>query len=89
MRRPWWLAWLAVPAGAGATVIACAGDSITQGGHGRGEDYPQLLESILGSGYEVHNFGKSGTTATDSSFAGVLAGVFFFSRRRGAAAPRS
>lgn len=68
MRRPWWLAvaWLALPAGAGATVIACAGDSITAGGHGRGEDYPQLLESILGSGYAVHNFGKSGTTATDS-----------------------
>lgn len=65
MRR--WLRLVAVPSlAAGATVIACAGDSITAGGHGRGESYPELLEAALGSGYEVHNFGKSGTTATDA-----------------------
>ena len=46
-------------------VVACAGDSITAGGHGAGHDYPALLQDLLGDGYEVHNFGRSGTTVGD------------------------
>ncbi|KAH8084521.1 methyltransferase domain-containing protein [Aureococcus anophagefferens] len=46
-------------------VVACAGDSITAGGHGAGHDYPSLLQDLLGDGDEVHNFGRSGTTVGD------------------------
>lgn len=45
--------------------VACVGDSITFG-HGiadRDHDtYPALLDSLLGSGYDVRNFGISGRT---------------------------
>lgn len=46
-------------------VVACIGDSITEGyGIERQCDnaYPALLDSILGPGYSVLNFGRSGTT---------------------------
>lgn len=43
--------------------VACIGDSITNGG---GKDqssfYPTQLDSILGEGYQVLNFGESGAT---------------------------
>lgn len=43
--------------------VACVGDSITYG-HGiadRGHDtYPAILDSLLGDGYDVRNFGISG-----------------------------
>lgn len=45
--------------------VACVGDSITEG---MGIDwqsdnaYPALLDSVLGEGYEVMNFGRSATT---------------------------
>lgn len=45
--------------------VACIGDSITEGyGIERQCDnaYPALLDSILGPGYSVMNFGRSGTT---------------------------
>ncbi len=45
--------------------VACIGDSITEGmGISWQSDnaYPALLDSILGSGYEVMNFGRSATT---------------------------
>ncbi|MBO4500156.1 MAG: hypothetical protein J5732_07890 [Bacteroidaceae bacterium] len=45
--------------------IACVGDSITYG-HGianrERDTYPALLDSLLGSGYDVRNFGISGRT---------------------------
>lgn len=41
--------------------IACVGDSITEGYGATG--YPVFLEEMLGDGYEVGNFGVSGTTA--------------------------
>ncbi len=37
--------------------VLCAGDSITQRG------YPEVLQMLLGPGYEVRNAGHSGTTA--------------------------
>ena len=43
--------------------VACVGDSITAGyGVGAQESYPAVLGKLLGSGYEVKNFGVSGTT---------------------------
>ena len=46
--------------------VACVGDSITYGqglGNPAAESYPAVLQSLLGSGYEVRNFGVSGATA--------------------------
>ncbi|MDP4210193.1 MAG: hypothetical protein Q8928_15380 [Bacteroidota bacterium] len=46
--------------------IACIGNSITAGAglaHPAQESYPGQLQSMLGSGYEVLNFGVSGKTA--------------------------
>lgn len=46
--------------------VACVGDSITYGSNGHGgrvdaaERYPAQLQKLLGSGYEVQNFGVSG-----------------------------
>lgn len=45
--------------------IACIGDSITEGFGIEWQSqnsYPSLLDSILGDGYEVMNFGRSSTT---------------------------
>lgn len=43
--------------------VACVGDSITQGsGAGRGMSYPSQLAELLGSGWEVGNFGVGGRT---------------------------
>jgi sialate O-acetylesterase len=43
--------------------VACVGDSITVGmGAGKGGDYPDQLQAMLGAGYQVRNFGVSGTT---------------------------
>jgi acyl-CoA thioesterase-1 len=46
--------------------VACVGDSITGGAGlndpGR-ESYPAVLQSLLGPGYEVRNFGVNGATA--------------------------
>ena len=45
--------------------VACIGNSITYG-HGiddrENNSYPAVLGKMLGDGYEVHNFGKSGRT---------------------------
>lgn len=41
--------------------IACVGNSITYGGLGA-SSYPQQLGSLLGSRYDVRNFGVGGTT---------------------------
>ena len=50
-------------------IVACAGDSITQGGHEEdlvdgtaGHSYPELLQDLLGPAYRVLNFGRSGTS---------------------------
>ncbi len=43
--------------------VACVGDSITQGvGAKAGQSYPSQLQSLLGDGYQVGNFGVSGRT---------------------------
>lgn len=47
--------------------VACIGDSITEGMGIEWQSnnaYPSLLDSILGDGYEVMNFGRSATTMT-------------------------
>ncbi|MEI6948675.1 GDSL-type esterase/lipase family protein [Paraflavisolibacter sp. H34] len=47
----------------GKIKVACIGNSITQG-HGltKEQAYPAQLQLLLGDGYEVHNYGKSGRT---------------------------
>jgi lysophospholipase L1-like esterase len=43
--------------------VACVGDSITQGaGAAPGRSYPSQLQELLGSQWEVKNFGVSGRT---------------------------
>jgi len=43
--------------------VACIGDSITQGvGVAKGRSYPEQLQTLLGKGWEVRNFGVSGRT---------------------------
>jgi lysophospholipase L1-like esterase len=50
------------------TRVACVGDSITEGAN-LSTTYPQALQQLLGSGYDVRNFGKGGTTLqNDASF---------------------
>ena len=50
----------------GQIKVACVGDSITYG-HGvanwQKNNYPTVLQNLLGNGYNVQNFGVSGTTA--------------------------
>ncbi len=48
--------------------VACLGDSITEGAGTKDlarESYPAQLAALLGSGYEVRNFGKGGATLLD------------------------
>lgn len=48
--------------------VACLGDSITEGAGTKDlarESYPVQLATLLGSGYEVRNFGKGGATLLD------------------------
>ena len=43
--------------------VACVGDSITAGvGADKGKSYPAQLQTLLGGGYTVGNFGVSGRT---------------------------
>ncbi len=61
---------LAAPAAAdnpgvsGAPIrLACVGDSITAGaGAPKGKAYPAQLQGLLGAGWDVKNFGRSGAT---------------------------
>ena len=52
-------------------VVACVGDSITYGvipntaGKQTENNYPAVLASLLGEGYEVQNYGKPGSTLTE------------------------
>jgi acyl-CoA thioesterase-1 len=49
--------------------VACVGDSITFGSGVKDRDansYPAVLNRLLGDGYEVRNFGVSGTTLLKS-----------------------
>ncbi|MEP2775277.1 MAG: GDSL-type esterase/lipase family protein [Luteolibacter sp.] len=47
----------------GEVKVACVGDSITQGaGAEKGKSYPSQLQRMLGDGWKVFNFGKSGRT---------------------------
>jgi lysophospholipase L1-like esterase len=50
--------------------VACVGDSITAGyglSNPGAESYPAQLQSLLGSGYSVGNYGLSGATALKQS----------------------
>ena len=55
---------------AGQIRVACIGDSITYG-HGISNwpvnNYPALLQQMLGEGYHVQNFGVSGRAVQDNS----------------------
>lgn len=72
MRRIFFLIWLmasvtfaAAAAGPFTVRVACIGDSITYGvgtDDRETESYPSRLQQLLGDGYEVGNFGKSGAT---------------------------
>ena len=49
------------PPAPNATVVACVGDSITQGYlSSNGADYPHQLQRMLGPDYRVINFGAGG-----------------------------
>lgn len=51
--------------------IACVGDSITQGAASsdwENNSYVALLSNMLGNGYDVRNFGLSGTTAVSNTY---------------------
>lgn len=49
-------------------VIACVGDSITEmQGKKQGISYPGYLQKLLGDGYEVINYGKSGSCVLKNS----------------------
>jgi acyl-CoA thioesterase-1 len=56
---------LSVPATATPLKVACVGDSITEGyglANPATESYPAKLQRLLGTGYQVRNFGVSGRT---------------------------
>jgi lysophospholipase L1-like esterase len=51
------------PSSAAPIRVACVGDSITSGaGAPKGRAYPVQLQEILGSGWNVRNFGRGGRT---------------------------
>lgn len=43
--------------------ILCYGDSLTRGAGGDGTTYPSTLQTLLGDGYTVNNYGVGGETA--------------------------
>lgn len=54
-----------IKGGAAPVVVACVGDSITEGIGATSADrysYPAQLQGLLGEGYAVHNYGASGMT---------------------------
>ncbi len=62
------IAFSATAAVAAPLRVACLGDSITEGAGTSDpvrESYPAQLAALLGSGYEVRNFGKGGATLLD------------------------
>lgn len=59
------------------TKIVCVGDSITEGygiEHPQ-NNYPSLLQSLLGSGFQVYNEGHSGACVTNALLNGYPLGV--------------
>lgn len=58
--------WSWATSAAAQTRVACVGDSITEGyglGSPQADAYPAQLQGLLGNGYDVENFGVSGSTA--------------------------
>jgi lysophospholipase L1-like esterase len=54
----------------GIPQVRCAGDSLTTGtGATAGNDYPSLLQVLLGAGYEVTNSGSGGAAVADMATA--------------------
>jgi len=51
-----------IDANTNVTRVACIGDSITQG-----SGYPDRLQELLGSDYEVGNFGVDGSTVSQET----------------------
>lgn len=41
--------------------VACLGDSITRGAYAVSNNYPKVLQRLLGDGYKVTNYGLSGS----------------------------
>jgi len=67
--------------------VACVGDSITWGQGAREEGhpeaaYPAVLQSLLGSGYEVQNFGASGSTLLSRGSLGQGSGDAYINREQ-------
>lgn len=58
---------LSAPAEGAKIKVACVGDSITAGVGAKKphNSYPDQLGGLLGAGYEVRNFGNSGSTMLD------------------------
>jgi sialidase-1 len=56
--------------------VACIGDSITFGAgiSDTNQTYPARLQALLGTEFDVRNFGKSGATVTRDSFSGTARG---------------
>jgi lysophospholipase L1-like esterase len=50
------------------THVACIGDSITYGAGNISHPYPSNLQTLLGTGVKVQNFGVSGTTILSTSY---------------------
>jgi acyl-CoA thioesterase I len=56
------------PKGSEPLAVACVGDSITQG---TGAPYPEQLGELLGEDFDVKNFGHSGASLVNGSYAGT------------------
>jgi alpha-L-fucosidase 2 len=63
------------------TVVACLGDSITQGYRSNdGNSYPEALQNLLGNSYEVYNLGVGGTTVGQSDEDGEWSSDLMYSQ---------
>jgi len=58
-----------IQANAATIKVACIGDSITQGaGSSGGQTYPVQLQALIGTGYQIMNYGVSGRTMLGPGF---------------------
>jgi lysophospholipase L1-like esterase len=63
------------------TVVACLGDSITQGYRSSsGNTYPEALQTLLGNSFEVYNLGVGGTTVGESDEDGTWSSDLMYSK---------
>ena len=69
------------------TVVACVGDSITAGyglANASTQSYPAQLQTLLGGGYTVNNYGVSSTTVLKAGYAYWNQSAFATSTNSGA-----